>query len=155
MDRRKFLAFSTAGAAAMMSRNAIAQHNHMTHSKDKTYSKWETQLSKTAVDCINDGKLCLAHCLESMSSGDKTLARCQQSVVNMLASVEAMNNVAIYGNYKKSSMIKLVDACQSFCEDCFAECKKHSKHHATCKSCGIMVDCIKPVKFKKHICAGR
>ena len=155
MDRRNFLAFSALGTASIITSKALAQHDHHNHAKSssKSYSKSESMLIKTAEDCIHEGKICLAHCLDSMSSGDKTLAACQQSVVNMLASVEAMNDVAIYGNYKKKSMIKLVDACQSFCEDCREECLKHSKHHKTCKACadacGACIEACK--KFKAAI----
>ena len=147
MDRRAFVAAAGVVAGTVVSGKAISESKHKGHMKSKKRSKVVEDLIEETEECLQEGRECLAHCLDSLNGGDTSLVSCQQSVMNMMASVDALNQVAVYGTYKAESMKRLVEACQAFCEDCIIECEKHVKHHKVCRDCAkACEECVKACK---------
>ncbi|OGG97397.1 MAG: hypothetical protein A2508_04785 [Candidatus Lambdaproteobacteria bacterium RIFOXYD12_FULL_49_8] len=129
MDRRQLIA-GTAALAALAATSGhlkaaeVMEHNH----GHNPYA----ELIKSSIDCLEKGRICQAHCLESFKAKDTELAKCLEQVVQMMAAVDALNQLAISGSkYVK----EFAGVCQKICLDCAEECKKHAKKHNTCKDC--------------------
>jgi hypothetical protein len=72
------------------------------------------------------------------------MAECQRTVMNMLAVVSAMGDVAGYRNANPKSIKALAAACAQFCRACAAACEPHKDHHEECKAClESCVECAK------------
>jgi Cys-rich four helix bundle protein (predicted Tat secretion target) len=88
-------------------------------------------LAETAADCTAKGELCLQHCVESLSSGSKTMAACAVSVREMMVYCEALSKASA----RKSKHLKaLAKIAHEACKDCEAQCRKHEKMDV-CKTC--------------------
>jgi len=81
-------------------------------------------------DCVNKGEACLAHCLELLGTGDKSMAACSKTVNEMLAVCAAMRSLAAQG---APSLGKFAAVCLDVCKRCETECRKHV--HSQCKDC--------------------
>src|SRR4051812_49946743 len=106
MNRREVLSgMGVAGAAAIAARAALGQtdkkpakqpaatpatgheHHHMGG------SKYQALIESTHA-CMATGDVCINHCLQSLGTGDKTLAECAKSVEAMLPLVTATGKLA-------------------------------------------------------------
>jgi Cys-rich four helix bundle protein (predicted Tat secretion target) len=142
MNRRELLSgMGVAGAAAIAARAAAAQdkkpakqpaaaatgheHHHM------GASKYQALIDATHA-CMATGDVCINHCLQSLGTGDKTLADCAKSVEAMLPLVTATGKLAAQDSKR---LKELAAVCGKACKDCEAECKKHEQH-PECKACG-------------------
>ncbi|PWU16018.1 MAG: four-helix bundle copper-binding protein [Bdellovibrio sp.] len=119
MNRRFFLSASTAALAASSS-VAIAEE-----------SKAGKTLLDYSADCTKKGELCLQHCVESLSTGNKSMAACAASVREMLTYCHALTE----GVARKSKHVKaLAKIALETCKDCETECRKH-KNMEVCLQC--------------------
>jgi Cys-rich four helix bundle protein (predicted Tat secretion target) len=84
----------------------------------------------TSSDCVSKGELCLTHCVEMLSTGDKSMAGCAKSVNELLAVCGALLALAAQG---APSLGKLASVALDVCKRCEAECRKHA--HVPCKDC--------------------
>jgi Cys-rich four helix bundle protein (predicted Tat secretion target) len=87
-------------------------------------------LAGSASDCVNKGEVCLSHCVEMLSTGDKSMAGCARSVNELLAVCGALLSLAAQG---APSLSKLASVALDVCKRCEAECRKHG--HIPCKDC--------------------
>jgi Cys-rich four helix bundle protein (predicted Tat secretion target) len=85
--------------------------------------------------CARDGRVCLARCTDHLAAGMVAMEHCQRGVMNMLAVVSAMADVAGFRNASPQNMKALAAACAAFCKACAEACAPHAAHHAECKAC--------------------
>jgi Cys-rich four helix bundle protein (predicted Tat secretion target) len=85
--------------------------------------------------CQRAGRVCLARCTDHLAAGTPMMEHCQRAVMNMLAVVAAMADVAGYRNAAPANMKAMASACAAFCRTCAAACEPHSGHHEECKAC--------------------
>jgi len=135
MDRRDALNGVVGGLAAAVSIGAMAQehdHSKMHGASTAAGAGSFAKLAAAAQDCVGKGQACLAHCLVLLGEGDKSMAECAQNVNQMLALCGALQNLAYQQSNQTRALARIaLDACQS----CEKACRKHEKHHATCKAC--------------------
>ena len=122
MNRRDFIAKSTlfTATAAVSPSFAFASEDH-----------GEKSLADSASNCVTKGELCLQHCMESLSSGSKTMAACAASVREMLIYCEALSKASARKSKHLKTIAKIaLDACK----ECETQCRKHEKMDV-CKAC--------------------
>lgn len=96
--------------------------------------------------CLAKAAACDAHCASQLAAGDKSFARCAQTVTDTLAVGWATQSLVAR---KSPSAKKLVEAFAATCKDCSAACLEHKAHfahgmHVECKECMDACDaCIK------------
>jgi len=130
LERRKVL--TSAGVVATMAAvspalafGADSQHEHHTTPSN-------SNLVDTALNCIKDGQVCIDHCIELFKSGDTSVAKCADTVQEMLAICTALSQFA---SYQSKYLQALAKVCIDVCQDCEDECRKHAEKHAACKAC--------------------
>lgn len=146
MDRREMLKNAGALALGSFTTSALAaqtpaspakpadvctndkMHEHHHHHASNPYSK----VIDTASTCIDKGNLCIAHCLMLLSDGEKEMAKCAQTVSQMLSTCTALQQLASQESKHVVEMAKLASAV---CKECGDECKKHADKHEACKNC--------------------
>lgn len=89
----------------------------------------------STADCLRTGRVCLARCTDHLASGVPMMEHCQRAVMNMLAVVSAMADVAGYANAKPANFKLLAKACAEFCRSCAEACEPHAAHHEECQAC--------------------
>ena len=82
--------------------------------------------------CIEEGELCLTHCLRQLGQGDRTLADCAASVRDMLAVCRAVQSLVASNSPHVAEAAAL---CAAVCQTCRVECAKHASHHSECAAC--------------------
>lgn len=141
-SRRNLLKGLVAGSAVMAAAPVFAKvdHSHHHHHKMKPLNK---ALINIANECAQHGDECIAHCMEMFKTGDTTLAKCAQTVNEMVIMCRALAKMASYQSEQVTALAKIViDVCQ-ICAD---ECGKH-KEHEQCKACAqSCLDCIDECK---------
>ena len=135
MNRRDVIAAAGMAAVAVASGKALAEdhdHEHEHGHEHAHHAMANGALIAAAFDCLKTGQFCLAHCLESFTTGDTALAGCAKSVDQMLAVCGTLAKLAAAGSPHLGAAAKLALA---LCKDCEKECRKHADQHATCKAC--------------------
>lgn len=89
-------------------------------------------LARAATDCVRSGEACLQHCLQLLSTGDKTLGECAQMVNQMLAVCRAVGPLADAGGKYLRATAQL---CRDVCADCERVCRQHAERHPICGTC--------------------
>lgn len=89
-------------------------------------------LIEAAADCQRAGGACLEHCLARLRAGDKSMARCSETVLAMLPVTTALQALAAQGSPHLKAFAAV---CARICRDCEAACKAHADHHETCRRC--------------------
>jgi Cys-rich four helix bundle protein (predicted Tat secretion target) len=126
MHRREVMIATAALLAA--SGSAVAQSDHAGHDHGGA-----NPLFDSANACVKTGLLCLDHCLQSMATGDVSLAGCARSTDQLLSVCGTLAKLAgTKGSPYLPAMAKLA---LTVCQDCEKECRKHADKHATCKAC--------------------
>jgi Cys-rich four helix bundle protein (predicted Tat secretion target) len=143
MNRRNAIANASAVIVAALGTAALAQEHD--HSKMMGASGGKYQLlADTTADCVAKGQACIAHCLILMADGDKEMGACAKAANQMLALCTALQSLA---NQQSSLVPALAKTALEACQLCEKECRKHEKHHATCKACAdSCAACIKQCK---------
>lgn len=98
----------------------------------------------TALDCVNEGELCVQHCLMQFEAGDTTLATCAQRVRELITVCTAVHQLAAQGS---SQLPPMLEICVATCTACEQECRKHADKHPACKSCGE--SCLRAIEAAK------
>lgn len=89
-------------------------------------------LVDAAAGCIKSGQICSNHCVDLVKAGDTSIARCLETVSEMLASCTALAQLA---SFQSPHLPAFAKVCISICEDCEKECRKHEDKHAACRNC--------------------
>ena len=130
MKRREMLqGLGIIAAAAATSKALSAQdaaHHHV-HGAAPNQA-----LVNAANDCVKTGDVCLAHCLDLLATGDKSLGDCAKSVNELRATCGALASLAAQSAPSLSNMASLA---AKVCKTCETACRKHEKEHAPCKAC--------------------
>ncbi|MDQ6963536.1 MAG: Csp1 family four helix bundle copper storage protein [Mariprofundales bacterium] len=96
--------------------------------------------------CIKTSEDCIAHCIDLIERGDKTLIDCLRSAQETAAFCTAHAQLAAANSQFLDSMCKL---SIEICGQCQKECEKQ-KQHTVCKACAD--SCKECVKLcKQHI----
>ena len=146
MNRRDLILGGAAVALTASTAQASdhAGHDMAGHDMHAMEANKYAALIKSAADCQVTGDACVAHCLTAIQGGDTTLAACLRSVTEMQALCAATMKLAALD---AASAPKLIALCAEVCEACEKECRKHEKHHATCKACAeSCATCVKECK---------
>jgi Cys-rich four helix bundle protein (predicted Tat secretion target) len=114
------VAVVAAGASRLLAEDH--SHHHTTASP----------LARSALDCVETGRLCLTHCNDALASGDKTMIECARTVRDMVAVCSMLNELA---SSRSRHLKQLLPGCRAVCQNCLDECKKHAARHAICKEC--------------------
>jgi len=137
MQRRELvmglgLAGAALGAAAVAATDEHAGHDHAGHAPGSA-------LVDAATRCVQTAEVCMAHCLEVMGAGDRTMEGCGHAV-NALRSV--CGTLAALTAQQSPLLGKYAAVAKQFCDACEKECRKHAEEHAPCKACAeACVDC--------------
>lgn len=131
---------SAAIGATVSAKSVIAgddKHDHHAHhAKNKN-----TKVVDTALVCLKDGQACLDHCFILLKDGDTSMAKCAETVTEMLVMCDALAKMASYQSPHLKAFAKV---CAAVCEDCKDECDEHADDHVECKQCSESCeDCIK------------
>lgn len=146
MDRREVLLGAGALAAAaatsaLAADKADAGHEHHHHHPTGARNQ---KLLESATHCVMAGEICLDHCHDLLSEGDKAMGACAKSVNQLLAICGALRSVAAQDGTALKAMAKVA---MDVCKECEDECRKHEKKHKECKDCGdACADCYKACK---------
>jgi Cys-rich four helix bundle protein (predicted Tat secretion target) len=132
MNRRELLlgAASLVAAASTSSAFAMSDGSHEHHHHHSPNPN--QALIDAASDCIQRGQICLSHCLDLLSQGDKEMGDCAKSVNQMLAVCTAIQQLASQNSKHLPGLAKIA---AEVCRDCEESCKKHADKHEECKAC--------------------
>jgi len=136
MNRRDLLSGIGVVGAMAATRAALAQQKQPTkpaagHEHHHAGAAAHQALIDAAHECMAAGDACIQHCIDRLSSGDKSLGDCARSVEQMVAMVTAVSKVAAQNAPR---LKELAAVCGKACRDCEAECRKHEQH-PPCKRC--------------------
>lgn len=148
MERRDFFAkgagLAVGGLLVAATGEALAQNKGKKAAAKAAPSADKMKaLMASASDCVQTGEVCLEHCLDMLSTGDKSMAACAKAVRDMMVYCEALNKAAAQNSKRIKALAKLAhDACK----DCEDACRKHEQME-TCKACAdACAECIKHCK---------
>jgi Cys-rich four helix bundle protein (predicted Tat secretion target) len=140
LQRRDLLAGLAGLGAAALASSASAEEPHKHPGKHDAkpaapLSAAHKAVIESTADCLRSGRVCLARCTDHLASGTREMEHCQRAVMNMLAVVAAMADVAGYANAKPANLPALAKTCAAFCKSCAEACEPHAGHHEECKAC--------------------
>lgn len=142
MERRHLLNVSAAAALGALAACATAQsHDH--HHHHGGGGRYQA-VADAAAACVSKGESCIAHCLVLMAGGDTSVARCAQSVNQLLATCTALQKLALQDS---AYVPRFARVAMDLCEECEKECRKHADKHKECKECAeSCAECHKACK---------
>jgi Cys-rich four helix bundle protein (predicted Tat secretion target) len=152
IDRRKFIATTaTVAATAALSKIALAGNEegrsaHSSHQKHQhgVDNTPEAALAVAASNCVTKGEACLQHCMDSLASGDTSMANCSKSVREMLVYCNALSKAAVQNSKHLKQLAKIA---METCKECETACRQHADKHAVCKACAdSCAECMKQCK---------
>lgn len=139
--RRNILKGIAATSAVLAASPVFAGTDHSHHHHD---SGLNNALIKIANECAQHGDECIAHCIELFKSGDTSLAKCADTVNEMIVMCRALAKMATYQSTQLNAVAKV---CMDVCQICADECGKHAKTHVNCKACAdSCLECIAEIK---------
>ena len=140
-SRRDLLKGLVATSAALATGSVLAGTDHSHHHHNKTdYSA----LIKIANECAQHGDECIDHCIELFKTGDTSLAKCADTVNEMIVMCTALAKMATYDSKQVKAVAKV---CMDVCQVCADECGKHADKHPNCKACEqSCLECIEEIK---------
>lgn len=99
------------------------------------------KLAETSNLCVSTGLSCISHCQKELAQGNKMMAECLQSVLELVAACESLERLARYDSAYTRDFAKVT---AKICGDCAKLCEKHAKHMDVCKACmEACIDCEK------------
>ena len=152
VSRRQMLSYGLAAGAGLAASFTLAEQvqaagddgSHDGHGEHHHGGAKHQKIVDAALECINRGEVCAAHCVELLGKGETSLKSCLHSVSGMLAMCGALTRLAALDAPRLKELAKV---CAGVCEDCEKECRKHEKEHAQCKACAeSCVKCVKECK---------
>lgn len=138
MNRREWLsgAVGTLGAIGAMgiSSNAFAEGKkkdaHAGHG-DSAPNPFAKAID-AAADCAKKGEICVAHCQQMLATGDKSMAACLKTALEMVAACQSLIKLA---SLQSKGTKRMAALCADLCRECEKACKEHEAHHKICKDC--------------------
>ncbi len=124
MDRRHLLMATGAAFAATALAAQAGEHEHH-------HDHGASPLMGSAAHCIETANVCLAHCLDRLADGDKTMAACARSVTGLIA---ACNALLVLTAQHSPLLPRYAAVTADLCKACEDECSKHAEH-PPCKAC--------------------
>lgn len=124
----------TAGAGLTMAA-AEGEHEHHEHHSDhemKMPSAMHDEVLHALLHCKAMSEVCLTHCINTLATGDPSLAACAARVRETAAICDASITFVTAGSPAKDDLLAV---CKKVCEMCEAECRKHAGHHQQCADC--------------------
>jgi Cys-rich four helix bundle protein (predicted Tat secretion target) len=106
--------------------------DHMAHGGHFELTRDEKRVVTALAECQVAGEVCLSHCIESLASGDTSMAGCARSVRAMLAVCKAAQVLVETHSALAGQQLLL---CRDACSACETECAPHKAHHETCRDC--------------------
>ena len=138
-SRRDLIKGLVATSAALAAGSAIAGTDHSHHAHHKMESPYKS-LIKIAIECAQHGD----ECIELFKTGDTSLAKCADTVNEMIVMCRALARMATYQSTQTKAVAKV---CMDVCQTCADECGKHSDTHPNCKACEqSCLECIEEIK---------
>ena len=104
----------------------------MAHGGHFELTRDEKRVVSALAECQVAGEVCLSHCIESLATGDTSLAACARSVRAMLAVCKAAQVLVEAHSAFAGQQLSL---CRDACSACETECAPHKAHHETCRDC--------------------
>jgi Cys-rich four helix bundle protein (predicted Tat secretion target) len=136
MDRRQFVIAGGSTVALGIASRAFGAEEQGTAKTTSTPAALANaknrELAETAAACVKTGDICQQHCLELLSQGDKSMAKCATTVAAMLPMCRTLEALSIQGS---PHLAEFARTCGKVCRDCEAACKVHASHHQACKDC--------------------
>lgn len=142
MIRRDFLKLSAVGGAAALATGSAAVTANLSNAKEDMNRTHRMRLAELAADCIEQAKLCRAHCIDLLSVGETQMSECLRSVTEMLPACETLETYASMDSTFIKDSAKL---CEKVCSVCEKVCREHEKSHAICRDCAD--SCLELVGF--------
>lgn len=140
-SRRNLLKGLLATSAVVAAGPVLAATDHSHHHHQM--SKINKALVNIANECAQHGDECIDHCIELFKSGDTSVAKCAETVNEMIVMCRAL---AKMGTYQSEQLVAIAKICIDVCQVCADECGKHTKH-AQCKACEqSCLECIEECK---------
>ncbi len=124
MDRRHLLMATGAAFAATALTARADEHEHHGHHGAAS------PLVASATHCVETANVCLAHCLDRLADGDKTMANCARSVTGLIA---VCNALVVLAAQHSPLLPRYAAVAAEACKACEDECNKHD--HPPCKAC--------------------
>jgi len=121
MERRELLAGLATISALSAAPSLYAQATHQ-HSPDAGKN---AAVIKTASDCETTGEICVSHCIELLSQGDKSLGLCAKRASELIAVCRALGAIA---TQDAPSLTTLAALAEDVCKRCETECRKFTQH---------------------------
>ena len=90
------------------------------------------QLADTSNQCVTTGLNCISHCQKELAQGNKMMADCLQSVLELVAACETLEKLARFDSVYTKDFAKVT---AKICGDCAKLCEKHAGHMEACKKC--------------------
>ena len=131
LDRRDVL-WAGLGLVAFASAARAAEETAQKPAAGGEANQTQRALAKAIGQCIEEGNVCLDHCLVLLGRGDTSLAECAKSVRDMLAVCSATQALVAGSSAHVKAAVQL---CIDVCTDCERACRKHEAEHAICKAC--------------------
>lgn len=141
MNRREMLASAGGIAVASMAGAAFASESTHDHKHIKTENK-NTDLVRSANECVVTAEICLDSCIEVLATGDKSMAICAEAVIELSSVCTALEKSAAHG---LKHLKQIAAVARQVCLSCEEECLKH-KEYQQC------LDCAKACKECAEIC---
>ncbi len=125
------------GATDAAEQQTAPEQDHMEHMHhgagvDFALTEEESTAVRALAGCSTAGEACLSHCIQTLSSGDVSMAACARSVRDMLAICRS--GQTLIGTHSTFAGQQLA-LCRDACNACRSECAPHANHHATCRAC--------------------
>ena len=140
LSRRGLLCGSAAAIAAATGGAALAADGHDGHGAHAAHhtahgagsGARHAEVIAAAGVCVQNGEVCLAHCIQLLGEGDVSMKDCAASVSAMLPMAQTLARLAAL-DVKRLKLFALVAI--DFFKDCAAACRAHEAHHAACRDC--------------------
>ena len=133
MNRRQFIVAGASSVALGIGTRTLAQGAEGAGAPAPA-RPWTQNagLVDAAAACVKAGEICREHCFAQLRSGDKSMAKCSETVSAMLPMCSALEALAIQGSPHLKAHAVL---CAKVCRECEAACKVHASHHEACNRC--------------------
>ena len=126
--RNVLLGLGAAAATMAYTGNTVAAMPGHDHSK---HSAQQPKLLDATNDCVDKGVRCISHCLVAWTESDLELASCAKKVNEMNAICDAFSKLLAANSSHVKDYARI---CESVCNECAKECRKHDKH-IECREC--------------------
>ena len=133
MNRRELLVqgmgmSSIASVAALMQATEVLAAD----AKPSAASTGLTKVFETSSRCVSTGLVCIRHCQKELMAGNKMIAECLQSVLELVSACENLMKLVAFESAYAKDFAKLT---AKICADCGKLCEKHANHMEACKAC--------------------